>query len=428
MTLPMKYLWLGCWIFGSLLLGGTQESETNVNTRYTVEGVVVSGGDWKTDVIADRDEKISSSLRREILSLIGEKLNPSVLDDLSRRLRKEFHARAVTHRITRGATPEYVKVVFEIEAKPTRFDISVPKFLYTAKQGWSGAVEGTATVRQNAFTFGLVSDGDELPERYAGLLARYENTNLGTERVRLRFDFESYHTQWNRSTLEQLQPVHAGSPADYSGIYRTRQNFEPVVTFVLAKPLTLSVGASFERFQNQFPAAYTQAANAVVTTLRYHRRLDDAAVRQEMDAGYNLRAATKVLDSDFAYARHNWGARYAAEYGRHRISDELTAGTISGRAPLFERFVLGNSSTLRGWNKWELDPLGGNRMVHNSVDYRYGCLQVFYDAGSIWDRGQNAIIRHSLGVGLRSGSFSLAVAVPVREGKTEAIFMLGMNY
>lgn len=67
-------------------------------------------------------------------------------------------------------------------------------------------------------------------------------------------------------------------------------------------------------------------------------------------------------------------------------------------------------------------------MVHNSVEYRYSAFQIFYDAGAIWDSGQNATARHSLGVGLRHGSFSLAVAFPVREGKVEPVFMVGMNY
>lgn len=95
---------------------------------------------------------------------------------------------------------------------------------------------------------------------------------------------------------------------------------------------------------------------------------------------------------------------------------------------LFERFVLGNSSTLRGWNKFDLDPLGGNRMVHNSVEYRYGVFQAFYDSGAIWDRPDAAVLRHSVGVGLRQGVFSLAVAFPLKEGRIDPIFMMGMNY
>jgi hypothetical protein len=430
----MKYAWLGCLLVGSLLFAGTQDSEFNVNTRYTVETVVVAGDGWTTTLAsaADRDEKISTGLVKEITALIGEKLNPSVLEDLARRLRKEFHARTVEHHVLRGKSPDFVQVVFDVTLRPTRFDITVPKFLYNAKQGWSGAVEGTATVKHNGFTLGLVSDGDELVERYSGLVARYENSRIGTDRVHLRFQFETYHEQWNPATAAGFLPAETASAARLQentvGLYRTRENFEPEVTFVVAKPLTLSVGASFQRFQEQFPTAQPESANALISTLRYHRRLEDAENQHDIDAAYSLRAATRLLDSDFSYARHRWELRYMLTRGKSVVIDDVTTGMLAGRAPLFERFVLGNSSTLRGWNKYDLDPFGGNRMVHNTVEYRYGAFEIFYDSGAIWDHGETATLRHSVGVGLRQGLFSMAVAFPVRDGHIDPIFMVGMNY
>jgi outer membrane protein assembly factor BamA len=95
---------------------------------------------------------------------------------------------------------------------------------------------------------------------------------------------------------------------------------------------------------------------------------------------------------------------------------------------LYEQFVLGNATFLRGWNKFEIDPWGGNRFVHNSVEYRYGVFQVFYDTGAVWESGQAAIPRHSVGVGLRQSAFFLAIAVPVRDSRLDPIFMVGMNY
>ena len=38
----MRYAWLGCLLFGGVLLAGTQDSEFNINSRYTVEAVRVS--------------------------------------------------------------------------------------------------------------------------------------------------------------------------------------------------------------------------------------------------------------------------------------------------------------------------------------------------------------------------------------------------
>jgi hypothetical protein len=412
----MKCVWIA-GLLASCLLAGNQDPLPNVNSRYTVESVELPG---------DSEKNISSGLREDIQRLVGEKLNPSALEDIARRIRRELHARGVSHRVVRGDQPDHVKIVYEVTRRPARFDVSVPKFLYHAKQGWSAAVEGTTTVGPNSFTFGLVSDGDELPERYAGVLARYENNKLGSDRVHLRFQFESYHEQWNRNTLEAL-----GAPEGevVPGVYRTRQNFEPVAAIVLTRAVTLSVGTSFERFQTQFPAARTEAANAVITTLRYHRQVEDSDTsKHDLDAEYSLRAATRFLASDFAYARHKVGARYVYTHGRHTLLDQAQAGLIAGEAPLFDRFVLGTSSTLRGWNKFDLDPRGGDRMAHNSLEYRYAIFQIFYDTGAIWDRGMNPIARHGMGVGFRKGGFALAVAFPIKEGRAEPIFMVGMNY
>ncbi len=430
----MKFTWLGCLLFGAMAFAGSQDSEFNVNTRYTVETVVVTGEGWRANFSSaqDQDEKISRSLGKEITSLIGEKLNPAALEDIAKRLRREFHARSVERHVLRGTNPEYVQVVFEIKLRPSRFEITAPKFVYNSRQGWSGAVEGTATIKQNGFTFGLVSDGDELAERYAGLVTRYENAHVGTDRVHLRFAFESYHDQWNRNTLDEL-PAGPAAPAppaleETSGIYRNRQNFQPEITFVVARPLTLSVGTSFERLQEQYPTAHTEAANAVVATLLYHRQIEDRDNQHNLDASYSLRAGTRALDSDFAYSRNRWEIRYMLTRGKNVLIDDLRTGLIAGRAPLFERFYLGNSSTLRGWSKYDLDPLGGNRMVHNTVEYRYGVFEVFYDSGAVWDRGDTAVVRHSAGVGLRQGLFSLAIAFPIRDGRIDPVFMVGMNY
>ena len=417
----MRFVWLGCLLLsGSLLSAGTQDSEFNVNTHYTVETVVISTEEWTTNLAADHDRhgKLSSTLRKDVAALIGEKLNPTMLEDVAHRLRKEFRARTVEHHVQRGKTPDYVQVVYEIKLRPARFDVSVPKFLYHSEQTWSGALEATASLRHNGVTFGAVSDGDELAERYSGVVARYENNRLGSDRLQFRFQYEDYHQQWDQSAEQ----------AGLGGLYRGRRNIEPEVTFVLAAPLKLTVGASFQQMANQFPAAPSESANAVISTLRYHRRLEGMDSQHDLDAAYSLRAATRVLSSDFAYARHRLQFRYMMTRGKNVVIDEATAGVLTGRAPLFEQFVLGNASTLRGWNKFEMDPRGGNRAVHNTVEYRYGAFQVFYDTGSVWDRGDAAVVRHSAGVGLRQGIFSIALAFPLREGRIEPIVMMGMNY
>src|SRR5262249_5292071 len=157
-------------------------------------------------------------------------------------------------------------------------------------------------------------------------------------------------------------------PGDPLASYRTRHNFQPMLTVVVSNSLTFSTGVSFERFQDQFPAARTESADAMVNTLRYHRLLEDSGVqRATLDAGYSLRAATRFLSSDLGYVRHRWDAAYNFTRGRSAVVVSFLGGLITGHPPLYERYVLGNSSTLRGWNKYDLDPLGGSRVAHGSV-------------------------------------------------------------
>jgi outer membrane protein assembly factor BamA len=415
----MKFVWLGGLIFASLLAAGTTDSEANINTRYTVEDVLVSTGTWTARVASENQQKLSSNLRKDILSLIGEKFNPSALDDLAHRLRRELHARTVEHRLRRGKSPDYVQVVFEVSLNPTSFDVSVPKFLYQGQQGWSGAVEGTATIRQQGFMLGLVSDGDVLVERYTGVEGHYEDAHLGTDRLHFGLEVDSYHEKWNDATLAIAQP---------DQIYRTRQNVQPMLTFLPSRQLSFSVGASFEQMEMVDPAAHTMAANSLAAGARYQHGFEGSEFLQEVEGDYSLRAGMRSLGSDFAYSRHRWRVRYSLTHGKHSVADDLTGGLLTGNAPLFERFVLGNSWSLRGWNKNDIDPIGGNRMLNNSVEYRYGALEVFYDTGAVWNSGTAATTRNSVGTGIREGLFTLAVAFPLKDGRTDPVFMLGMNY
>ena len=419
----MKYAWLACLFSGGVLFAGSsQDADLNVNKRYTVDTVIVAGKGWRTN-LADQNGKISTGLRRQLTALIGQKLNPGILDDLAAKLKKEFSAREVTHHVLRGDTPEHVRVEFEVKPSHANVDATVSKFLYSSKQGWSGAGAVGFTVQQNSFLFGLASDGDSLIERNAGITGSYENKSLGSDRIGLRFQAASYHEQWNRSTLDALET----QPGVTSDAYRAREEFQPTATIALAKPLTLEIGASFERMENQYPYSHMETSSALVTALRYHERFENAA-QQDIDADYVLHAGTHMLGSDFVYVLHSWGLRYRLIHGKHQIIDDVSAGMISGRAPLFERFVAGNSYYLRGWNKYDLDPIGGNRLAHNSVEYRYGPFQAFYDTGAVWDSGQPVVQRHSVGVGIKESIFSLAVAFPIRAGHVEPIVMMGMVY
>src|SRR5207249_4237962 len=116
-------------------------------------------------------------------------------------------------------------------------------------------------------------------------------------------------------------------------------------------------GVDFARYRLT-AGARTESSNAVVTTLRYHPRwgTDKDTQQQKLKVSYSLRAATGVLESDRIYARHLAEARYTYRHSHNTVDIGFLAGRIGGQAPLFERFSLGNSATLRGWNRFDLDP------------------------------------------------------------------------
>jgi outer membrane protein assembly factor BamA len=151
-----------------------------------------------------------------------------------------------------------------------------------------------------------------------------------------------------------------------------------------------------------------------------------------LDAGYTLRAATHLLGTDYVYTRHSVYANYAFRHDRHLVHARVVAGGLSGAAPLFDRFSLGNTRTLRGWDKFELAPLGGDRVVHGSAGYRYRAVGFFYDVGSVWEHEKDPQDRHSVGVtvalgALRDGPY-ITLAFPLRHGAIQPLFMMGMNF
>jgi outer membrane protein assembly factor BamA len=388
--------------------------ELNVNSRYTVESV---------HLLSVHTVKISDALRRELDRIVGSKFDDSALKRLADRIQSEVRATEVRIKAVRGTEPDRLIVNFEVNTHEQRFDLNVAKFLYNSKEGWSGSGGLTTNFKGNAVSFGLLSDADSLLERFSGIRARFERKNVIANRVHLRFDFESFHEMWNSATLA------AASPGD---IYRNRQTFMPEATVVILQPLELDLGASFARFQpiTAGSAAKTESSNAVVSTLRYHQRWgsEHDQKEQEVNGSYSLRSASGLFGTDQVFTRQMASARYRFRRGHNTVELGFLAGRITGHAPLFERFVVGDSTTLRGWSKFDLDPLGGSRVIHGSVDYRYRAFQAFYDTGAIWDDGRNREQKQSVGTGFKVEGFQLAVAFPLRAGRADPIFYAGLNF
>ncbi len=415
-------------------------AESNINQQYVVESVSISG----VEVERVHDAKISTSLRQRLSSLIGRPCDMSALGDLAARLRTALHLQDVKQRLLRGSSPDRVRVDFEAVRPDFTYDLSVPRFLYSSNQGWTTEVNGTIHLRRHSIAVGLGSNGDDLAERFTGFSTRYEDSHVFSDRIRFAFDVEGYHDQWNPATraAAEVNQTAAGASNAYS-LYRTRRNIAPTLTFAVTRAVSVSLGASFERMEMEGPSPagndMSMSANTATAEVDFGYTAEGAAVTQRWDARIATRITSHELGSDYSYRRHTLAVRYQWKSGRHTITDRLVAGAITGNAPLFERFSLGNSSTLQGWDRYSIDPLGGARMGHNSVSYgtqmRQGVAEVFYDSGLIGGTGAGSgggsrwgSLRHSAGFGYRQGIFNVAMAFALNDGRFSPVFMAGMNY
>jgi Omp85 superfamily domain len=398
-----------------------QASETNVNQRYFIESVSLGGVDL--DQVAS--PRLPSTLRYRLKAMVGRQCDPEALQQLSSEIRRELHFRTVTEHLLKGSAPDQVRVDFDVVRGDLTFDVSLPRLLYTSQKGFTGEADASIGFHQNSLTLGAVSNGDDLIERFTGFAIRFDSAPLGTDKLRAHLIFEDYHEQWNPMTR-------AAAGAESLDLYRSRWNVAPQLTFLVAVPVSVSLGASFEQTDSETAAIGNRSTNAATLDVRYGRKMEGGTIQQRIEGKYSLRVATRALGSTYAYARHMISFKYEAKSGRHIATDEFMAGAIAGQAPFFDRFVLGSSSTLRGWDRYSLDPLGGTRVVHNEVTYGYrvgeGTVEAFYDTGAVWQPDRQTTLRHSVGVGYKQGIFVLATGFPLRNGRVEPMFMAGMNY
>jgi len=413
-TILLLFLVWPAWIYA-----GGQEPDANINSRYTVESVQVDGVP---------PSRISKKLNEEMQKLVGLKLSQTAVNELEKQLGKELTQYSVTTKIRRGDQPEQVKIVFQAERIWWRkFDVNQSKMVYHSKECWSGILNATILdEHHNAFTFGFINTSDKLLERDAGLRLAYEHRQVGTDRLRLLLDFQSLHEKWNPATEFAL-----GKSEGIPDIYRTRQDFAPALAVLPIPDLQITVGTSFQRLQTQYPTPHTHTAYSGTLGVRFRRTLESGSggLHHFVDTSYTVRTATRVLDSDFIYTRHAWQMDYTLSRGRNHLDWKAMGGAVTGQAPLFERFSLGNSETLRGWNKFDVAPFGGNRTAYSSIGYRYADFNIFYDVGAVWDAGHSVEVRHALGFGYnqKNGAF-LLLGFPVRMHRVVPIITFGIRF
>jgi outer membrane translocation and assembly module TamA len=398
-------------------LAQEDQAATNVNSRYQVESV---------SIVGVAEAKVSQALRDDMQKLVGSKYDPDAAEALAHRLRKELHGYSVTVKAKRGEHDEAVKVVFEAERIHERsFNITMAPFLYSTKDGFSGALVPGGQTHHNYFSVGLVSSADELLERNSGVTLRYEHRKVGTSMVQVGVEYDYFWPSFEDETKAALvlAPL-------VPGTYDTREVFSPSISFLPIPDIKLTFGASFQTLAMERPVLHNEAAHAFTFGAQYRRKAGSRhGVRHSIAADYLVRQATTELESDFLYTRQFVSGDYTLSTRHQDFMFRFQGGHIDGEPPLFDRFTIGNTATLRGWDKFDVAPLGGTRLLYGSLEYRYRPFQLFYDFGKVWDAGQQAVEwKHSLGIGVAwKNGFFMSLGVPLKYHDITPVFMIGFR-
>ncbi len=126
--------------------------------------------------------------------------------------------------------------------------------------------------------------------------------------------------------------------------------------------------------------------------------------------GYSVEWAGLGGDFDFTKFTADWRYYYRAG-GESVWALNLGAGWADGDMPLSQRFSMGGSDTLRGY---EDDQFRGNSMLKATLEYRFPIIKkvqgvLFTDNGYAWDKRFEddfdlGLIKNSVGAGLRINS------------------------
>jgi hypothetical protein len=425
-TLLFSLLTVVVWL-GAPLASAAQDRDPNINTKYTVEQVEVRG-------VRQRD--VSPELRKELDALTGKPLDTESAEQVVAKLRAAFPGYHIDRRLVRADRKGTIRVIYLLHrpewARYLRYEPVNANALYHSDQGWGAVLPlGLSGISGDFHVMPIVtwSNADDLIEENSGFGIRVESRRLGTERLGMYLDWSTQNVDWREQTLTAL----AANP-QLASPYRNRTSFTPLLKFAFSRHVSVAGGVGITELdpladdedEDALPSAM---ANVAIGSVRYKQQWSSSArLEHQAAATFTLRKGVSGLESDYVYDRYLGEADYLFRSGRHRVFVSGMAGRIEGDAPLFERFTLGDSRTLRGWDKYDISPAGGDRMFHASLEYRFRSAMLFVDAGSVWNAGDDRRIHFSTGGGFNHGPVFLTVGFPLNTDDVRAVLTMGFRF
>lgn len=396
-----------------------QDQRGDANARYLIESVEIRG---------ISESSVAAALNADVQALIGMPLGSEEVDKVQASIRMSFPDYDVSRRVRRGRRSGEIRLLFVLEQRESarwlRFTPMKTDILYHSDQGWGAFTDFPIGGRDFRVTpIVAIDHGDELVEEYSGFGVRVESRKLGTERLGASFEWTTFEADWRDQTFVAL----AANPT-IPGIYEDRSTITPLVNFAITPQLTVGGGVAITELEPDSDLRESRMANAYIGRISFDRRWEQGRADQAIEAQFTVRSAHDSLESDFDYNRYFARADYEYKRRRQTVLASAFVGGIDGDAPLFERFTLGDSHTLRGWNKYDIAPVGGDRVFHTSIEYRYTGFAFFLDSGSVWDSGIDKKVRVAAGFGFHSDPFFMTVGFPLNTDDVRAVFTTGVRF
>lgn len=114
--------------------------------------------------------------------------------------------------------------------------------------------------------------------------------------------------------------------------------------------------------------------------------------------------------ADYSFTKYNLNLSQFLKLSNNQVLALATkGGYLVGDAPFYERFYVGGIDTIRGYKKRGIKPLGGNKLLILTTEYRLGLTEfvqgvLFADAGYSWEKGNRVNLGdldYGVGTGLK---------------------------
>ena len=382
---------------------------SNINARYTVESVEIEGL---------KEHEISAALRDRLQALVGTRLDPARGRPARRgpegraaRLRRHAphraRQRAAGGSASSSSSPRPRSCAGSRSRSRDRSSSTTPT------RGGAACTTsrwGAATTASRSASRSTTTTRSSRSTRASASASR--PGDIGTERVAASLEASWLNNTWRAPTLAALE---ANPPVPEP--YASGSTVEPALTVALTRHVRASGGVSLSSLES------LHQLTGLADGERRHRlaRLQPAVGTATGAPGRTSRPATSCGRRSTGSAAIS--ATRGTSAGRATSS---RAGATAASSPRSSRGgITGAGAALRTLHAGRLGdaarleqvrrsrPTGGNRVFHQSLEYRFYGAALFLDAGSVWDDGAARELRASTGFGFHTDHVFVTVAFPL---------------